>query len=135
MRPNSIIRFEQLFLGALALNILNIILNWDTWSMVMSRGSGSDGMNAFATYTIIAFPFLINLWLWFKIARKASNIGKWLLIIMYVIGVIWSLATVDNYRTLGLTILFTILALKAGAIYMLFRSDAKQWLAGKTVVT
>ncbi|QTD57118.1 hypothetical protein [Parasphingorhabdus cellanae] len=135
MRPNSIIRFEQLFLGALALNVLNIILNWDTWSMVMDQGDGSDGMNAFATYTIIIFPFLINLWLWFKIARKASNIGKWLLIVMFLIGVIWSLATIDNYRTLGLTILFTILALKAAAIYMLFRRDAKQWFAGKAVAT
>ncbi|MEP2749851.1 MAG: hypothetical protein ABJP02_17170 [Parasphingorhabdus sp.] len=103
--------------------------------MVMSRGSGGDGVNAFATYTIILFPFLINLWLWQKIARKASNIGKWLLIIMYVIGVIWSLATVDNYRTLGLTILFAVLALKTGAIYMLFRPDAKQWFGGNTVVT
>ncbi len=135
MRPNSITRFEQLFLGALALNVLNIFLNWDTWSMVMSRGDGSDGMNAFATYTIIAFPFLINLWLWYKIARKGSSIGKWLLVIMYVIGVIWSLATLDNYRTLGVTILFAILALKAGAIFMLFRSDSKQWFADKTVVT
>ncbi len=135
MRPNSIIRFEQLFLGALALNALNVFLNWDTWSMVMSRGDGSEGMNAFATYSIIAFPFLINLWLWFKIARKASSLGKWLLIAMFLIGVIWSLATIDNYRTLGVIILFTILALKAGAIYMLFRSDAKQWFAGRNTVT
>lgn len=135
MRPNSIIRFEQLFLGALALNALNVFLNWDTWSMVMSRGDGSDGMNAFATYTVIIFPFLINLWLWNKIARKSSSMGKWLLIVLYLIGVIWSLATIDNYRTLGVTILFVILALKAVAIYMLFRPDAKQWFAGKTVVT
>lgn len=135
MRPNSIIRFEQLFLGALALNALNVFLNWDTWSMVMSRGDSSEGMNAFATYSIIVFPFLINLWLWNKIARKASSVGKWLLIVMFLISVIWSLATIDNYRTLGVTILFTILALKAGAIYMLFRSDAKQWFSGKTIVT
>lgn len=135
MRPNSIIRFEQLFLGALALNVLNIILNWDSWSMVMDQGDGSDGMNAFATFTIIIAPFLINLWLWYKIARKASNVAKWLLIVVFLVGIIWSLATVDNYRTLGLTILFSIIALKAGAIYMLFRRDAKQWFAAKTVVT
>ncbi len=103
--------------------------------MVMSRGDGSEGMNAFATYSIIAFPFLINLWLWNKIARKANSLGKWLLIVMFLIGVIWSLATIDNYRTLGVIILFTILALKAGAIYMLFQSDAKQWFAGGNTVT
>lgn len=129
MRPNSIVRFEQLFLGSLVLTAINIILNWDVWQMV---GAHSDDA---ATYFIIIFPFVINLLLWYKIARKPSVIAKWLLIVVFLVGVVWSLATTDNYRFIGLVILFVTVCLKGGAIYMLFRRDSKQWFAGGNAAT
>lgn len=129
MRPKSIIRFEQLFLGALALNLINIIQNWDFWEL-MTRESG-EGM----TYFLLIAPFIINLWLWYKIARKPSTVAKWVMVALFIVHVIWSLATTDNYRALGLTLVFAIVVLKGAAIYMLFKSDAKPWFARKALET
>lgn len=130
MRPASITRFDQLFLGAMALGIANTILGYDTTMTelqsdpaVAELGMASPGF----LIGVSAFGFVISLLLWFLIARRASGVARWVLVVLTVIGVIgipFSLIGVPLVQAI-LTLIIT--AMQVGALWFLFRPDAKAW--------
>ena len=134
MRPQSIINFERLYLGSLALGILNYFLSYDEM-MAQLQADPAVAEMGFASSGFIlgtaAVGWGISLLFWFFIARRASNIAKWVLVIITALGLLFlpsSLSTVGAV-TLVFTLIITVVQL--AAIALLFRADAKRWLEGK----
>ncbi len=127
MRPASITMFDRLFLGALAVGFVNFILNYES---VLEQVEAEPGLAV-----IGGMPFLIgtliignaiNLLLWFLIARRASNVAKWILVVLTGFSLL-SLFSLPEVGALQAVITLVILALQLAAIYFLFRADAKAW--------
>lgn len=132
MRPASITLFDRLFLGAIVIGILNTALSFES-VMAQLKADPAVAELGMATPGFLigsaALGYAISLLLWFFISRKASNIAKWILTVLTVIGALmipFSIATTPLVESL---IVVTINALQLVAIWCLFRPDAKAWFA------
>jgi len=135
MRPQSIVRFEQLYIVNLILSVASGI-----WSyMRLSIALPPDAPRALVPVTMIgatAMGLIIGLLLLYFIARRGSEVAKWILIILFaigLIGVIHSGARLHVATTLSAVILgvaLVQLVLQAVCVWLLFRPDAKAWFKG-----
>lgn len=130
MRPASITRFDQLFLGAMALGIVNTVLNYDTTMAqleadpaVAAAGMAGPGFIIGAA----AFGFLISLLLWFFISRRASSIAKWILLVLTLIGTLAMPFGLSDVPLVQAIIAVVITVMQVAALWFLFQHDAKAW--------
>ena len=137
MRPDSIRKFDMLWLGALALGIVSFVLGYGTLKAQVDAelaGSGlREGTSDFALMGGFAFGIVISFALWFLVSRQRLEFVKWILILLLVWGLINLPAIFADGFTLidGLSLIGT--AMQAAAIYFLFRPDAKAWSERKEV--
>lgn len=123
MRPQSIIRFEQLFLASAALGVLNQVITFG--------GASGPSVALSAGPVFVALAWGMTLLIGYFIARRASNVAKWALVVLIAPGV---LVAVPNLAPLiGSAPRFVVMAsvvvlLKIASVIFLFRRDAVEWL-------
>ncbi|WP_296717666.1 hypothetical protein [Erythrobacter sp.] len=130
MRPASITMFDRLFLGGLALGLVNTAIAYNS-TMEQLQADPAVAELGLATPGFFigsaAFGYGISLLLWFLISRKANNVAKWILTVLTVIGALMvplSLGELDLFASI-VTVIATVL--QVAAVWMLFRPDAKSW--------
>ena len=135
MRPPSIVIFERLFLASLVLSVIGFIVSYGAMTEDVEREPALQQLGVGGGFVIGTFmvSVAIYLLLWFFIARKASNIAKWILVVLTGIGVVLSLISFARGRAIDLRAMLDIAyyALAVGAVAFLFRSDAVAWLKGE----
>ena len=132
MRPQSIVLFDRLFLASLVIGLINAILTYDS---VVAATAGDPtlqqiGWGGGAVIVVMAISLLIPLLLWYLIAWRASNIAKWVLVVMTAIGLFFIGFDPDNLTSLSNLASLATTLLQVVAIVMLFRADARAWLEG-----
>lgn len=134
MRPQSIINFDRCYLGVIALNVLNTFLSWSqTKERIATAGlppGTATGGLAFGLIVGVG----ISLLLWYFIAKKGSVVAKWILTVLFVLGLIAVLvAAAGNTFPTGLPgiVSIVVLVLQAVSVYLLFRPDSKRWFDGR----
>lgn len=133
MRPPSILMFERLFLISLALSMLSFVLGYETMAEELANEPGVAELglgNGFLVTTMVV-GVGIYLLLWFLIARKASNVAKWILIALLALSVISLPALFSGPMDLYAILTLAVYALEVAAVVFLFRDDATAWLKGE----
>lgn len=138
MRPQSILNFEKLYLGSLVIGVINYALSYDqvmadlqSDPAVAELGLASSGF----VLAMAAFGWGISLLFWYFIARRASNIAKWILVVITAIGLLAIPGTLSELAGLALVLTLLTTVVQLVAIAMLFRADAKRWLENKSSVS
>lgn len=130
MRPASIQWFERIYLATLVIGLGNLLIHFGTLSTVMG--------NVGSTMTVVMLSFAagiaISLLFWYLVARRASNIAKWFLVALVVIGLIGLPSGFTMTETLGVPYvaigaLSTVLQVIATAL--LFTAESRRWFAAK----
>ncbi len=133
VRPNAIVWFERLYLVSSFVWLVSLAANWGAVRDRVaidpaSQRLGVDTvMNIFIA--ILALVVLVTLLLWYFAARQNSIVAKWAIVILFVISLLWVPATIGqlgqgNYVAL---LQLAVVALNAGAVWMLFQRDARIW--------
>jgi hypothetical protein len=132
MRPKSIIMFERLFLASLALGALNFLLGYEDLAQLAANDPGLRrlGLGSGFLVGIVAASYAVYLLLWHLIARRASNMAKWILVLFAVLGLLSALPTLRGPWDATLALALVVYALEVLAIVYLFRVDAKAWFEG-----
>lgn len=136
MKPDSIVRFDRFFLGSLALGLINSVVSFQRSQAMLEADPATAelGFGSGFLISIILFSLGIPLLLWFLISRRASNVAKWILVILTALGLLFMIpmageilsgGLLENGLTLGVT------GLQLIAIYFLFQRDARDWLESK----
>lgn len=132
MRPTSITTFERFYLGALVVGLINNVLNWSQATAVLNDPSvQAAGLGTGFLVSTMVIGLAIPLLLWYFITRRASNIAKWILVVLFafgLIGVLMSFSAMMAMGTLPMVLGLIALALQAYAVFMLFKPDAVAWL-------
>ena len=135
MRPQSIIVFERLFLASLVLSTINFVVGYDAAMAAVTAvpllAELDIGGEVLVGSMIVGTA--IYLLLWFLIARKASNVARWLLVALTILGVLSYLASLSapaafSNAMSALSLAYYVLAV--AAVAFLFRDDAGAWLRG-----
>lgn len=129
MRPQSILLFERLYLASLAIGIANFVFSFDqAVSMVQNDPELSElGLGSGFVIATSAFSFFISLLLWYLIARRASSIAKWILVVLTALGFVFMLFDPSNYGGVAGAVTWITTILQLVALVFLFRGDARAW--------
>jgi hypothetical protein len=133
-RPRSIRLFEALFyggLGVIAIDAYVIAINPNAAAVL--RTEYPVAAMAFQLGISLAFNLLL-LWL---IAYRASNIARWLFVGLVCLGIVLDVASFEEFRLLGdlsIALWLTENVFCTIEIFLLFRSDARDWFAGREPV-
>lgn len=136
MRPDSIIKFERFYLGALAVGVVNAALGWGATQEYMAKDPAvaAAGLGSGFLISTMVIGFAIPLLLWYFIAKRGSNIAKWILVALFafgLLGLVFSFnQTLAIHGAMGLVFGLIAFVLQAAAVFMLFKPDAVEWLTG-----
>ena len=135
MRPQSIELFEKVYLGAIGVGLVNTALSWGALAAsVQNAGGSAAALGPRLMIGSIAIGLVISLLLWFFIARRPSNVAKWIYVVITAIGVFGVLSSLANpLAPRGVTMIggFVATGLQVFAAWLLFRPDAVAWLESK----
>lgn len=130
MRPQSITRFDQLFLGSLGLGVVNFVLNYDNAIAQLEADPATAGLAASGPSFMVGVlvgSMGISLLLWWLAARRASNVARWILAVFTVLGLLGLPFTISQLPVLQLVVTLAITAMQVAALWFLFRPDATAW--------
>ena len=129
MRPQSIVNFERVVLFSILVGIVNTVLVWnELQAEVAASGFGVGFALGIQAVTIALYLLLI----WF-IARKGSNVAKWVYVVISVLGLVVGLLsfaqTAQLYGPGPLVITIVQYLLLLVSLWLLFRPDSKAWFS------
>ncbi len=134
MRPQSIIRFEQAYIGSIVVFGINTALGWGTQMAAVEASFARmpEMIPAMRVLLIVLTlsALFVSLLLWYFTARKASEVTKWIIVAflgLAAVGLPYSLAGFEKTGMLPAALNLVTFALNAVAVWMLFRPDASAW--------
>lgn len=136
MPPPSITRFSRLFLISVGFGLINTVLSFSKTQALLAADPAMAelGFGSGFIISIAIVGIAVPLLLWFFIARRASNVAKWVLVVITGLGLLMMPSTLSSANQMGYLWLFMALAVTALqliAIYYLFRADAREWLESR----
>ena len=134
-RPASIVLFEKLYIAVIVIGVIGVALSWNSLSAMAGAQPGVPAsMGSGILIGALIFGFLIPLLLLYFIARRASNVAKWIFVVLTAFGVYSFIAGLANPmmpKGLLLAVNVVSLVLTLYCAWLLFRPDAKAWLENK----
>ena len=135
MRPKSIVLFERVYLLSIVVSIVAIALGWNQVSAMAAAQSGLPaGAQQGVLIGAVVFAFLVPLLLLYFIARRASNVAKWIFVALTAYSLLSSLlalARPEAAKDLLFVLNAIAVVLTLYCAWLLFRPDAKAWLESK----
>jgi glucan phosphoethanolaminetransferase (alkaline phosphatase superfamily) len=125
--------FDRLFLASLAVSAVSAAINWQIIAAELTSqpGMAEIGLGSGFIAGIVAVSFAISLLLWFLVARKASNVAKWILVVLAAISLISLPSLLAGPWDLSNFLGIAAYVLEVAALGFLFRDDARAWLGGE----
>lgn len=138
-RPPSIIRYEKLYLGALALGFANTALAWQQSIASFEANPVLAQMMWFLPASVIV-GLAVRITIWYFTARRPSLAAKWAAVAMagfsalVVLFGMFALISGAAPSFLG-----TVAGVLSGALYVvsasyLFRDDARRWFGQPDII-
>jgi hypothetical protein len=133
MKPQSIKMFDYLYLGSLALGVINFLLSREETLALLAADPATAGLGSGIMYGIFAFGMGISLLLWFLISQVRSKIAMWIMIGLFAIGLLMTPSSLATMSTTAMAFAIAVTVLQAVSIFFLFRADAKEYLSKESV--
>lgn len=133
MRPDSIGKFDMLFLGMVFLGLLNAAIGYDelsVWFDAQAAAAGLENGEVLLGVSLI-FGLVLNCALWFLVSRLGIEFVKWILLLLLILGLIGLPALFTDGLGAADVLPLISYVLNAAAIYFLFQPDTTAWFAEK----
>ncbi|MCW3848514.1 hypothetical protein OF829_14830 [Sphingomonas sp. LB-2] len=137
MKPSSIVQFERLFLGSLAVRALSDAIAFGATLQATKANALTATYGVGAVLATFAIVYLAMAALWYFAARRGSAVAKWLIAAWFVTGACFTAYGVflllTGRMSLGLVTVLSWAAfgLLGWATSYLFKPDADAWFAKK----
>jgi hypothetical protein len=129
-RPNSIIWFERVFLGSILLGLINSALTWSTIQGQIAATPGASMLGSGFLMGTMVIGIVVNLLLWYFIARRGANVARIIWTVLFAIGVFGVVAMFLRPTSLSVKVMPLIsFALQAYGVFLLYRPDTKPWFS------
>jgi hypothetical protein len=133
MRPESILMFERLFLASLVVSAGSFVIGYDAAMRAVETDPAMQQFGLGGSFMIgaLAVSFAIYLLLWYLIAHRASNVARWILVVLVALGVASLPLALTGPMSFTVLLNLAVYALEVAALVFLFRADAKAWFRGE----
>ena len=154
MRPESIRQFDYFYLGSIGVAVANLLFQLNqlgtayvglgSFGGLEGEAGGAPTILLFVVITVVSvlLAAVIPLILWYFAARRASQVAKWLIVVLRGFGalrpilvlvllgaLIVTRAPTPDYVWMTMVLSFATELLHMAAIAFLFPRDAREWFA------
>jgi len=131
MRPDSIRKFDWLYLGSVAFSVLAFVCDYGRIAGQIDRQMVEAGVEAGSGLVAgsLVFSVVLNLALWFLISRQRVGVARWVVLAFFAFGLIGLPGVVGQLPSLPAFLNLVVAAMQLGAIWFLFQPDATAWFA------
>lgn len=131
VRPTSIRVFDSLYLGSVALNVANLVRDWDAHLVSAREELAGTGLPPETLLAIsMAFFIGLSLILWLMVAHLRVGFVRYLLAGLFVWEALPLRQTLQGEPGYSDIVVILSLTLQAVAIAATFRADARAWFRG-----
>lgn len=129
MRPQSIRKFDLFYLASIALGAVGFFIGFDALVAQVDTELAATGQDfgSIVVWGSFIVGMAISLLLWFFVSRKGSSLAKWLLILLFILGLRGLVGIFAGPLGLLDAINLAVIVLGAAAIFYLFQPDARDW--------
>ncbi|MDG6079479.1 hypothetical protein E3U23_09765 [Erythrobacter litoralis] len=132
-RPVSVRAFDSLYLGSIALNVANVMRDWDANLVSAQEELAGTGLSpSILLAASMAFFIGLSLILWLMAAHLRVGFVRYLLIGLLVWQALPAFALVQDDVGYSDLVVLLSLVLQAVALAFAFRRDARAWFKGTT---
>lgn len=141
MRPASIVRFERVYGAYIVIGLIQLALSWGAANALLQTqlAQAPNLPPSFGSTVLLAayaVGVLIQLLLLYFIARRASDVARWILVIFFVLAVLGIVRGMLGGTLLaGLPGILSIVGfiLYAVSVVLLFQPDARLWFQERRI--
>ncbi len=134
MKPDSIRKFDWLYLGSIAVGLVGILFGYRAMSAQVEAqmtAQGAAGLGMGVVIAGLAIGIGISLALWFTISVMRIGFVKWILIALIAWSVYTSFGALAGTFDLALVCGLASTLMSIVAVSYLFRADAEAWFAAR----
>lgn len=128
MRPQTIVNFERINIGALALGLVQAYVSWGTPKQQAITAHTSllyfVAIQLFSAGVVVALTLLIS--------RRRSKVALWILVILFLLGIPATVLVAVRGQLLGSGLISVIQCIaELVALILVFTPSARRWMKGE----
>ena len=132
VRPKSMLWFDRLFLGSVAVSLAGTIALLPEVQQMIDDGPllAQTNVSVAAIVGQLAGMFFIILLLWFCVSRLRSRVARWIMtifVLLFSLGVLLKGAALFDYGVVNAAFSIGNAVLSLLAVMCLFTSEARTW--------
>jgi hypothetical protein len=129
-RPKSIVQFELIYWAVILLGLINTALGWSDMIASVQVQRMIAQVGSASVYATVLFGVVLQLLLWYFVARRGSVIAKWIFVLLTAATILFSVPTLlgGTSGSVAMTVInIALVVLQLVAVVLLFRADARDW--------
>lgn len=133
MRPQSIVKFERMYLFAWVISVIVTVLTWSALWSVMQRDMSARGAGAGVIVAAIVGAILPLVVLYF-VTRRPSIVAKWIMLALIaagVVGLVVALLRQQMVPNIASVLTVAAVLIRVAAARHLFTPEARAWFGEK----
>lgn len=131
-RPAEIVTFERCYLLAYVFGAANTAVHWRAYQALPQVAAANETLGPWYVWAVTLVGLLVPILLWYLVARRASNVARWVLVLLVAFGAASFLYSLMSGGFLGRPAMLMSAAgtvLNVIAAVSLFRGGAPGWFA------
>lgn len=131
-RPAEIVTFERCYLLAFAFGAANTAIHWRAYQALPQVAAANETLGPWYVWTVTLVGLMVPILLWYFVARRASSIARWIVVLIVALGTTSFLYSLLSGGFLGRPAMLMSAAatvLNVIAAVSLFRGGAPAWFA------
>lgn len=134
-RPKSILWFERLFIASVVSATIDLFVHWQDYTFDEEFDAQAQQIYAVVMMLGIVVSYAVQIALWYFAAYRASNIARWILVIMAALSLFGIATYIQDYSGSELVFLIVTQSLVMASILCLFLGGSREWFRTKGAIS
>lgn len=134
-RPRSILWFERLFVASVVSSTIDLFVHWEDYAFDEEFDAQGQQIYAAVIMLGIVVSYAVQIALWYFAAYRASNIARWILVMLTALSLSGIAIYIQDYSGSELVFLIVTQSLVLASILCLFLGGSREWFRTKGVIS
>lgn len=134
-RPKSILWFERFFIASVITATIDLFIHWEDYAFDEEFDAQAQQIYTVVMMLGLVVSYAVQIVLWYFAAYRASNIARWILVILTALSLLGIAIYIQDYSGSELVFMIVTQCLMFASILFLFLGGSPEWFRTKGVIS
>ncbi|GAB5480510.1 MAG: hypothetical protein Pars92KO_02670 [Parasphingorhabdus sp.] len=134
LRPQSILWFERLFLASVLSATVDLYVHWDDYALDAEFDAETRLIVVVVIMLGTVVSYAVQISLWYFVAHRASNIARWILVVITVLSLLGIAIYFEGYSSTEKFFVVATQSLAVLAVLCMFIGGSPEWFRTKGAI-